>query len=209
MGGDQGARRTEFAGVTLRTPRLDLRPFVEDDLEDLMRLKSDPEVVRWLPYGPRSAQQVRESLGQSMRLHVESDRDAISLCGMERYTGAFVGEFLLILDKAAHRGWEIGYVLDPRRTGRGYATEGARAMLAYAFDRLEAHRVIGRIYSEHAASARVLRKLGMRQEAHLVSNELLDGEWTDEIDFALLEHEWRALDRPDVVVIDPQDGVRA
>ena len=209
MGGDRGARRTEFAGVTLRTPRLDLRPFVEDDLEDLMRLKSDPEVVRWLPYGPRSAEQMRESLEQSMRLRVEADRDALSLCGVERHTGAFVGEFLLILDTSAHRGWEIGYVLDPRCTGRGYATEGGRALLAYAFDRLGAHRVIGRIYSEHAASARVLAKLGMRQEAHLVSNELLDGEWTDEIDFALLEHEWRALDAPYVVVVDPQGGVRA
>jgi RimJ/RimL family protein N-acetyltransferase len=38
----------------------------------------------------------------------------------------------------------------------------------------------------------VLRRIGMRQEAHLVQNEWFKGEWTDEIDYAILDEEWRA-----------------
>ena len=63
-------------------------------------------------------------------------------------------------------------------------------MLHIAFDLLELRRVIGRIDARNVASARVLTKIGMRHEAHLVQNELFKGEWTDEDDFAVLRSEW-------------------
>ena len=47
----------------------------------------------------------------------------------------------------------------------------------------------------NAASARVLERLGMRREAHFVENEWLKGEWTDELVYAMLDREWRALTR--------------
>jgi RimJ/RimL family protein N-acetyltransferase len=53
------------------------------------------------------------------------------------------------------------------------------------------HRVIGRTEARNLASARVLEKLGMRREAHLVENEWVKGEWQSELVYALLEHEWR------------------
>ena len=59
-------------------------------------------------------------------------------------------------------------------------------------DLLGLRRVIGRIDARNVASARVLTKIGMRHEAHLVQNELFKGEWTDEDDFAVLRAEWEA-----------------
>ena len=69
-------------------------------------------------------------------------------------------------------------------------------MLAIAFDQLGLRRVIARIDPRNLASARVLAKLGMRHEAHLVQNELFKGEWTDEDDFAILREEWSRQARP-------------
>ena len=66
-------------------------------------------------------------------------------------------------------------------------------MLHIAFDLLGLRRVIGRIDARNVASARVLTKIGMRHEAHLVQNELFKGEWTDEDDFAVLRAEWEAF----------------
>ena len=103
-----------------------------------------------------------------------------------------MGEFVLILRSVEHRGGELGYVLHPDFQGRGLATEGARHMLGIAFDKLRLHRVIARIDARNPASAGVLRKLGMRHEAHLVQNELFKGEWGDEDDFAMLRSEWDA-----------------
>ena len=55
------------------------------------------------------------------------------------------------------------------------------------------HRVIGRLEPRNTASARVLEKLGMRSEAHLVENEWVKGEWQSELIYAILEHEWRSV----------------
>jgi len=65
-----------------------------------------------------------------------------------------------------------------------------RGLPFLAIDDLGLHRVIARVDARNDASARLARRLGMRQEAYLVRNEWFKGEWTDELDFALLEEEW-------------------
>jgi RimJ/RimL family protein N-acetyltransferase len=69
-------------------------------------------------------------------------------------------------------------------------TEAAHAVLHLAFDQLGLHRVIARVDARNDASLRLADRLGMRREAHLVSNEWFKGAWSDEVDLALLEDEW-------------------
>jgi RimJ/RimL family protein N-acetyltransferase len=82
-------------------------------------------------------------------------------------------------------------VFDPDHQGNGYATEAANALLRLGFETLGLRRIIARVDARNTASAAVLRRIGMRQEAYLVQNEWFKGEWTDEIDFAILSDEWR------------------
>jgi RimJ/RimL family protein N-acetyltransferase len=79
----------------------------------------------------------------------------------------------------------------PRNQGNGFAPEASKAMLDFAFETLRLHRVVGRLEPRNAASARVLEKLGMRCEAHLVENEWVKGEWQSELVYAILAREWR------------------
>ena len=79
----------------------------------------------------------------------------------------------------------------PQHQGHGYATEASAALVALAFETYDVHRVYGRLEARNLASARVLEKLGMRREAHLVENEWVKGEWQSELIYALLAHEWR------------------
>ena len=65
-------------------------------------------------------------------------------------------------------------------------------MLTFAFEVYDLHRVCGRLEARNAASARVLERLGMRREAHLVENEWVKDEWQSEFVYAILEREWRA-----------------
>jgi RimJ/RimL family protein N-acetyltransferase len=58
------------------------------------------------------------------------------------------------------------------------------------FDALRLHRVVGRVEPRNVASSRVLEKLGMRREAHLVENEWIKGEWQSELVYAMLDREW-------------------
>jgi RimJ/RimL family protein N-acetyltransferase len=179
----------------IETERLLLRPLdPATDVEALLGYQSRPDVCRYIPYEPRTREQLVERLSDPARNRstLEEAGQVVSLAVVERATGTLVGDVILFWHSAEHRGGEIGYVLNPDHTGRGYATEAARALLALAFDGLGLHRVIGRIDARNHASAAVLRRLGMRQEAVLVDNEWFKGEWTTEIDFAVLEDEWRA-----------------
>ena len=83
-------------------------------------------------------------------------------------------------------------MFDPAAGGRGYATEAASVMLRLGFSGLGLHRIVARIDERNGPSARLARRLGMRQEARLVSNEFFKGEWCTELNFAMLADEWYA-----------------
>jgi RimJ/RimL family protein N-acetyltransferase len=91
-----------------------------------------------------------------------------------------------------HRSGEVGYVINPAYAGNGFATEATHRTLHLAFDDLGLHRVVARVIADNAPSVRVAMRLGMRLEAHLVENEWFKGRWIDELDFALLDSEWRS-----------------
>ena len=146
----------------------------------------------------RDERAARVALARHQRLTVEVDDQGVTLAAFDKATERLVGDFVLILRSVEHRRGEVGYVLHPDFAGRGLATEGARVMLDIAFEKLGLRRVIGRIDARNQASARVLTKLGLRHEAHLVQNELFKGEWTDEDDFAILHDEWQRLRSGDV-----------
>jgi RimJ/RimL family protein N-acetyltransferase len=177
----------------LVTPRLLLRPYTADDLEGLYAIQSRPEVARYLYWEPRTRDEVRESLARKQRETALTDEgQALALAVEHRESGALVGEILLFWLSRANRAGEIGYVFHPDHGGHGYATEAARVGLELGFDGLGLHRIIGRLDARNTASARVLERLGMRREAHFVKNELVKGEWTDEVVYAILDEEWRA-----------------
>ena len=176
----------------IRTERLALRPLVGTDAEAMAAYQSRPDVCRYIPYEPRGAEMIAARLADpalnGSTLQAEGD---VLWLGIT-LDGTVVGDMILAWLSAEHRTAEIGYVLHPDHGGHGYVTEACRALLTLAFDGLDAHRVIARVDARNEASARVARRLGMRQEAHLVENEWFKGEWTDEIDFAILADEWRS-----------------
>lgn len=88
------------------------------------------------------------------------------------------------------RDWEIGWMVDPDAWGNGYASEAARRVMDFAFNELDAHRVIAFCDVENRASERVMQKLGMRHEATMRQTRLLRGQWRDELLYAVLESEW-------------------
>jgi RimJ/RimL family protein N-acetyltransferase len=179
----------------IETERLLIRPLDPDkDVGDVFAYQSRADVCRYIPYEPRTREQIAERLADPERTRstLDNDGEVLSLAVELRETGRVIGDVVLIYSSAEHQRAEIGYVFNPDYHGRGYATEAGQAMLALAFDGLRVRRVIARIDDRNEPSAAVLRRLGMRQEAHLIENELFKGEWTNEIDFAILAAEWRA-----------------
>jgi RimJ/RimL family protein N-acetyltransferase len=177
--------------LPIETDRLTLRRYLDTDYDDLLKLQSSPDVTRFLLYDVRTPEQVQESLaGRLADVPMDTDGQALTVAVILRETGQHVGEVTLFVHSAEHRTGELGFVFNPDFHGRGYAAEASVELLRLGFEELGMHRIIGRLDARNTASANLLKRLGMRQEAHFVRNEFLKGEWTDELVFAMLADEW-------------------
>jgi len=181
----------------LITPRLLLRPFRSDDVPALHELRTRPDVLRYLYWPPPTPERTEEIVRRRLTMTTLARQgDALVLAAELRDTGRMIGEADLTWTSAEHRHGEIGVILHPDAQRLGYATEAATALLDLAFDRLGLHRVTAATNARNEASARVLRRLGMRQEGHLRQCVSFAGEWHDELLFAVLADEWAAGGRP-------------
>jgi RimJ/RimL family protein N-acetyltransferase len=174
----------------VRTSRLLLRILRPGDADALHAYRSLPDIARYVPFEPMGPELIAERLhGFWARSRAGGEGEGI-VVGFERIdTGELVGDLALMLVSDEHRGGEIGWVLNPAHGGQGYATEAARAGLGLMFA-AGLHRVVARVDARNGPSLRLCERLGMRREAMLVANEWFKGEWTDEVDHALLEGEW-------------------
>jgi len=176
--------------VPIETERLILRRFVPEDFEAFHGYHRLPEVARYLYRDPRTPEQSRAALERFSALKFEGEGDELVLAVDSRRTGALLGDVVLKWVSREARQAEIGYTFAPEAGGHGYATEAARAVLGLGFGRFGFHRIFARCDALNAGSIGVLRRLGMRQEAHLVQNDRFNGVWGDELIFAMLEEEW-------------------
>ena len=175
----------------IETSRLRLRPFVAGDVDALFSYQSRDDVTRYLLWGSRSRDEVQHALELKISATtIRSEGDFLAVAAESIQTGEIVGDAVLGLVSAESLHGEIGYIVHPDHHGQGYATEVARPLLRIAFDDLGLHRVTGSLDARNAASARVLEKLGMRREAHLVENKWVKGEWQSELVYAILDREW-------------------
>lgn len=144
----------------LRTPRLALREFHAGDADNLYLLNSDPRVMRYIGDGSLAT---RKSVAAAIASATDYYRNYPGLGvwpAEERASGGFIGWFCLkYVPKTVEV--ELGYRLLVEAWGRGYATEGASALLRYGFDELGLYRIIGLTHADNAASQRVLQKAGL------------------------------------------------
>ena len=153
----------------LVTERMLLRRFTEADLDWLAELHGDPRVMRYIDDGrPVAAAVVEaETLPAILRDDAELPDGLGYLAAREEPGGRPLGWFGLRppsssgLDRAATDTAELGYRLFPAVWGRGYATEGALALVRLAFTELGLERVLATTMTVNVASRRVLEKAGL------------------------------------------------
>jgi RimJ/RimL family protein N-acetyltransferase len=174
----------------VRTERLMLRPFTAGDLPALYDLHRLPEVARYLYNEPRDRAEVSALLDMKIKATALADEGALCLAAELSGTGELAGDCTLFWRSRVHQQGEIGFLFQPAFQGRGLATEAAAALLRLGFEGLGLHRIVGRCDGRNIASARVMERVGMRREAHLVENEFVKGEWNDELIYAMLRREW-------------------
>lgn len=154
----------------LRSERLRFRPIEDSDFEIIARIMRDEGVVRvWEHHF--SDQDVRDWIDRRRTGYRENGIDY--LLAVDRQTNEPVGQIGLLKETIEGREvWAIGYILLTGHRGKGYATEGARAMADYAFAQLGLERIVCDIRPMNTASIAVAKRIGMVKTGSFVKNYL-------------------------------------
>ena len=178
--------------MILTTDRLRLREYVSDDWRTVLAYQSDPRYLRYYPWTQRTAEDVQAFVQRFIDWQDEQPRTRFQFAITLRAGGGLIGSCGIRKETATAQQADLGYEIAPSHWGHGYATEAARAVLAFGFQDLRLHRVWASCVAENTASARVLEKLGMRQEGRLRENRWMKGRWWDTLVYGILQREWKA-----------------
>jgi [ribosomal protein S5]-alanine N-acetyltransferase len=146
--------------MILETDRLIVRKFIEDDLEAFSLIMANPLVMRFSIKGPLSKDQTKEMLKHitgnydnvGYGLYAVVDKAEHSLLG-------YVGLMRQNIDYEEKT--ELGYRIDPKYWGKGFATEASLAICQYAFDQLGIKELISIIDPQNIRSIEVAKRVGM------------------------------------------------
>lgn len=174
-----------IASFPLETARLRLRLHEHADAPALQRIYSRPAVARYLLDDPWSEADAARHLSERMaKTRLDDGSTALALVIVREEL--VIGDVHPWLTDAQRRIAEIGWVLDPAHGSKGLATESVRTVLGLGFERYGLHRITARMDARNDASARLARRAGMRQEAHLRQDWWNKGEWTDTLIYGAL-----------------------
>ncbi len=179
----------------LTTERLTIRPATEEDAEPIWRLRTVPEVSRWIPISSATPLDTFAPLFRS--------EDRLPHVRVIEREGELIGELLFLVhsaygqlevrDQAADTVAEIGWGIHPDHQRQGYAREAVARMLEHAFEERGLRRVTAEAFADNEATAALCASLGFRLEGRFVRAALHRSEgWLDAVTYALLADEWAA-----------------
>ncbi len=180
--------------VFLETENLLLRQFTTADLDDLVALDADPQVMRYVTGGrttPR--EEMRDDFLPTFLSYYERYPGFGFWAAIEKSTGDFLGWFhFRPAEGAPEDEPELGYRLRAAAWGKGYATEGSRALIRKGFLELGVRRVVAETMAVHVASRRVMEKAGLRyvRTLHQPWPHRIEGEEHGDVEYALDRDEW-------------------
>lgn len=174
----------------LQTDRLILRRFTAEDATARFSYRQRVDVSKYLYMPPWTLEETTLKTKDASAEPFAADNDHLVLAVERQSTPGVIGEVNFRLDNVAASQAETGYIFHPEMQGSGYASEAMRALLQVGFAHIGFHRIFARLDEENLGSVKMSQRLGMRQEARLVENDVRDGVLGTELIFAMLRSEW-------------------
>jgi ribosomal-protein-alanine N-acetyltransferase len=173
----------------LRTERLILRPFELSDAKIVQQKAGDKAVAETTaniphPY-PDGAAEEWISTHQPKFESGELINYAITL----EKTGELIGAVGLVINKRFNRA-ELGFWIEKDLWGKGYATEAARALMDYGFNKFGLHKIFAEHMTRNPVSGKVMKKLGMQKEGLLKEHVLRSDKYEDVVVYGILNDDW-------------------
>ena len=177
----------------IETDRLIVRGFEEADYADLHDYLSNPELYVFEPGQPISLSKAKE-------LSAERAKGTEFYAVVLKENAKMIGHlFFKQIEPLVNRTWVLGYIFHPSFQRKGYASEAARALVEYAFQNYETHRIIARCNPMNHASWRLLERIGFRREGHFKQSGTFrnDGSgnpiWHDAYEYGMLKEDLESI----------------
>ncbi|HEX8131037.1 MAG TPA: GNAT family N-acetyltransferase [Pyrinomonadaceae bacterium] len=174
---------------TIAASRVSLRWLTDEDVPALFSIFSDAEVMRYWSSPPLNMEGAHKLLAH---IHDHFRQRTLFQWGIARHTdNHIIGTCTLFHIDTANRRAELGYALGREHWGNGYMQEALRALLNFAFDTLNLHRIEADVDPRNISSTKTLERLGFQREGYLRERWLVGGEIQDALFYGLLRHEWQ------------------
>lgn len=177
--------------MKFKTERLYIRPVCIEDKEAMFNYRSDSETNKYLSLVPKTVDDVARLIEKSP-LEINIPGSWYQLAIIKQSSRVLIGDIGIhfLESDLENKQVEIGYTLDKKYRGKGFATEAVSAVINYLVTSLNKHRIVASIDPLNVDSIKLIERLGFRKEAHFVKSLFFQGKWVDDLVYALLAKEW-------------------
>jgi ribosomal-protein-alanine N-acetyltransferase len=175
----------------LVTERMQLVALSLEHLNPMFRMRSDPDVMRYIPRTLAKTNADVEALIQMIHERFQQ-KLAINWAMIKTADKQMIGYIGLVNIDAENDHAEIGYILLPEFQKNGFMHEAMQAVIDFSFEKLCVHRLSATVDPENTPSSKILEKCGFKLEGHLREHEIFEGRYLDSLIYGLLNKEYRS-----------------
>lgn len=178
--------------VQIETQRLTLKLISKDDWELFEELHQSSEVLKYVS-DPLSESEINERFNSRLGEWEKTSNHWLTLTIIEKATENKIGVTGFYPEWKPYQQAELGFLLSPEYQGKGYGKESTMAVIEYAFNQCNFHKVIATVTEGNYTSFNLLKSLGFTHEGTIRDNFKLGGNWYNDLKLGLLNHEYNAI----------------
>ncbi len=175
--------------MNIETNRLLLRQMALQDKDAVFDYRKDRVTNKYQSFIPDDIEEVELFINQNAKIADQPD-SWYQLVIIEKQSAKIIGDIGIHFTGSENKQIEVGCTLSKKYQKLGYATEALNALISYLFIAYDKHRVFASIDPQNIDSIYLVERLGFRKEAHFVESLYVNGEWVDDIIYAVLAREW-------------------
>jgi RimJ/RimL family protein N-acetyltransferase len=180
--------------MKIETERLILREFHKSDLDSVYEYISDPQASMYMTWQDRMTKKdTARFIQMSISYHEKKPRKNYELAITFKGEKQLIGGCGIRVQSIHHKKADIGYIINRKYWGHGYATEAAWALVRFGFDKLMLHRIFATCDVKNSASIRVLEKIGMTREGLFREDFFIHGRWRSSYMYSILQKEYQSI----------------
>lgn len=170
----------------IKTERLLLRRLTDNDAPEILFLRSDETVMKYIDRERPGSEEEALAFIQLVNSNIDKNEAIMWAISLKDKPGTLIGNIGFWRIISQHYRSEIGYMLHPSFWGKGIMKEALLAAADYGFSKMKLHSIEAHINPENAASGKVLEKAGFVREAYFKEDTFFKGKFIDTAIYSLL-----------------------